>query len=100
MNLTTASEGPVTVITVTGDLDVYTAPLLRQEITNAVEGGCYRIVVDLDGCTWLDSTGIGVLVGGLKRVRVRDGVISVACTPGDGPEAVPDNRADEGVRVA
>lgn len=80
MNLTVTADGPVTVLTVTGDLNVYAAPLLRQEITNAVEGGCYWIVVDLDGCTYMDSTGLGVLVGGLKRVRAHDGVIGVACT--------------------
>ncbi|MGL5809217.1 MAG: STAS domain-containing protein, partial [Nocardioides sp.] len=72
-------EGPV-VIDVSGEIDVYTAPKLRDAISELVRAGVYDIVVDLEGVEFLDSTGLGVLVGGLKKVRAHDGGLSLVCT--------------------
>jgi len=65
--------GGYTVIVVTGEVDVYTAPKLREQLVELVGDGHYHLVVDLTGVDFLDSTGLGVLVGGLKRVRSHDG---------------------------
>ncbi|MER6155469.1 STAS domain-containing protein [Streptomyces sp. NPDC001868] len=56
-----------------GDLNVYTAPYLRSLFVDLVNQGRYFLVVDLTDLGGLDSTGLGVFVGGLKRVRGRDG---------------------------
>ena len=56
-----------------GEMDVYTAPRLRQALIDLVEGGATQIVVDMSAVDFLDSTGLGVLVGGLKRVKSNDG---------------------------
>jgi len=69
-----------TVIEVTGEIDVYTAPKLREKIINLVESGSYQLIVDMEAVEFLDSTGLGVLVGGLKRVRAHDGSIDLVCT--------------------
>jgi anti-sigma B factor antagonist len=71
-----------TVIAVSGEIDVYTAPRLREALVSLVEAGNYRLIVDMEGVEFLDSTGLGVLVGGLKRVRAHDGVIDLVCTQG------------------
>lgn len=76
-----AGEGR-TVVEVSGEIDVYTAPKLREALLNLVESGNYRLIVDMEGVEFLDSTGLGVLVGGLKRVRAHDGAIDIACTQG------------------
>ena len=47
-----------------------------------VETGNYRLIVDMEGVEFLDSTGLGVLVGGLKRVRAHDVGIDLVCTQG------------------
>ena len=63
-----------TVVEVAGELDLHSAPQLRAELARAIESGAPpRIVVDLGGVTFLDSTGVGVLVGALKRAREAGG---------------------------
>ena len=56
-------------VTVEGELDVATAPALRDELYRLIERGTNRIVVDLGGMEFIDSTGLGVFVGALKRSR-------------------------------
>lgn len=74
------AAGDVTVIEVSGEIDVYTAPRLREKIIALVDAGRYRLVVDMERVEFLDSTGLGVLVGGLKRVRAHEGGIDLVCT--------------------
>ena len=60
---------------------MYTAPELRELLIDLVStGSCCQLVVNLDKVGFLDSTGLGVLVGGLKRVRAHDGSLDLVCT--------------------
>lgn len=72
-------HAPVVVIRLSGEVDVFTAPRLREKIIELVNRGQRLIVVDLDAVDFLDSTGLGVLVGGLKRLRSHDGEMSMVC---------------------
>jgi anti-sigma B factor antagonist len=76
------AAGDTTVIEVSGEIDVYTAPRLREKIIALVDAGRYQLIIDMEGVEFLDSTGLGVLVGGLKRVRQHDGGIDLVCTQG------------------
>ena len=82
----TLNERPIgegrTVVEVSGEIDVYTAPKLRESLLNLVDSGNYQLIIDMEGVEFLDSTGLGVLVGGLKRVRAHDGAIDLVCTQG------------------
>ncbi|GGF49612.1 anti-sigma-B factor antagonist [Marmoricola endophyticus] len=73
-------SGDVTVVSVSGEIDVYTAPKLRDRIAQLVAEGRHHLVIDMDGVEFLDSTGLGVLVGGLKKVRVEGGSMEIVCT--------------------
>jgi anti-sigma B factor antagonist len=80
LSLATRTEGDRTVVEVGGEIDVYTAPKLREQLVDLVNAGKYHLVVDMEGVEFLDSTGLGVLVGGLKRVRAHDGSLRLVCT--------------------
>jgi anti-sigma B factor antagonist len=69
-----------TIVAVGGEIDVYTAPRLRDKITELVGDGIYDLIIDMEGVEFLDSTGLGVLVGGLKKVRAHDGSLQLICT--------------------
>ncbi len=72
--------GSRAVVDVKGEIDVYTAPKLREKLIELVSEGSYDVVVNLEGVDFLDSTGLGVLVGALKRVKAHDGSLSLVCT--------------------
>ena len=74
------ADGGVVVCSVIGELDVASAPKLRTELVRLVaeSDGPPRLVVDLAGVDFLDSTGLGVLLGGLKRVRGRQGALALS----------------------
>ena len=70
----------IEVIDVAGEIDIYTAPRLRELLIGLVSRGSYHLVVNMQKVEFVDSTGLGVLVGGLRRVRARDGSLDLACT--------------------
>src|SRR5450755_358677 len=79
LSVTSRQEGDRTVISVSGEIDVYTAPSLRERLNELVASGHYDLIVDMEGVEFLDSTGLGVLVGGLKRVRSHEGTLRLVC---------------------
>src|SRR6201981_3433387 len=70
----------IEVVDVEGEIDVYTAPRLRELLIELVNNGHYQLVVNMEKVEFLDSTGLGVLVGGLKRVLAHDGSLDLVCT--------------------
>jgi len=76
--LDSSPRGDWTVLSVTGELELATAPRLRQAVVGLVGEGHVDIVLDLSGVDFVDSIGLGVIVSVLKRVRGRDGRLVVA----------------------
>ena len=76
MNLIMNSRTPddtTCFLEIEGEVDVYTSPQLKQDIVKLAEGGVKHVVINLSKVEYLDSTGLGVLIGGLKRLRESDG---------------------------
>lgn len=67
-------------MTLDGEVDVYTAPRLKEELVEMIESGCVNVLVDLENVGFIDSSGLGVLVGGLRRAKERDGAVRLVCT--------------------
>ncbi|HJR44648.1 MAG TPA: STAS domain-containing protein [Actinomycetota bacterium] len=63
-----------------GDLDVYTVGSLRDAIGTIIESEKRKVVVDLDNVPFMDSSGLGALMGGVRRVREAGGDLAIACT--------------------
>ena len=79
LSLETREVGSRTIVSVGGEIDVYTAPKLRDQISELVSDDRHDLLIDLEGVDFLDSTGLGVLVGGLKKVRAQDGSMELIC---------------------
>ena len=68
------------VLTVSGEIDIATAPSLRERLHGLLADDNRQLVVDLDDVGFLDSTALGVLVGALKRARSEGGEVRIVCT--------------------
>jgi anti-sigma B factor antagonist len=65
------------VLAVRGEIDLFTAPELKQVLAEAIQAGRNRIIVDLTETSFLDSTALGVLIGAVKRLRSRHGALAI-----------------------
>lgn len=79
MTLRTRLVGESVVVDVRGQIDVSSTERLRTTLVDLVNDVDCRLVVNLDETEFIDSTGLGVLVGVLKRVRARDGSLALVC---------------------
>jgi anti-sigma B factor antagonist len=68
------------VIELGGEVDLYTAPEFKERLVQVIEDGKKLLVVDLSKATFIDSTTLGVLVGGVKRLRPTGGSLALVCT--------------------
>src|SRR5437899_10996707 len=66
------------VISLAGEVDLYTAPEFKQQLLEVIGQGGKEVVVDFTDTTSIDSTTLGVLVGGVKRLRSNDGQLAPA----------------------
>ena len=76
------SGDTATLVVLRGDLDISTAGKLRECLVEVIDEGA-RIVIDLEAVDFLDSAGLGILVGGLKRARTRGGELELVCSSQD-----------------
>lgn len=82
IDISAGVDGISTVVTPRGELDVLTAAALRTAISDVIDDGHAHLVLDAAGITFLDSTGIGVLVIALRRTRASDGSFALAGAQG------------------
>jgi anti-sigma B factor antagonist len=79
LKVSSRAQGERTIVTVAGEIDLYTAPRLHSELATAVSGeGLPRVLVDMTGVEFCDSTGMNVLLAALRRARERGGELVLA----------------------
>lgn len=80
LGLVVREQDAWSVLTVSGEIDIATAPGLRERLHGLLADNKQQLVVDLDDVGFLDSTALGVLVGVLKRARAEGGEVRIVCT--------------------
>jgi anti-sigma B factor antagonist len=73
-------DGDAYVISLSGEVDLYTAPEFKQQLLEVIGHGAKEVIVDFSDTTFIDSTTLGVLVGGVKRLRPNGGQLSLVCS--------------------
>jgi anti-sigma B factor antagonist len=71
------AEAHAAVVTVSGDLDIAAAPALRTNLADLMGGGVRRVEISLEGCTFLDSSGLGALLWASHRLAAAGGELVV-----------------------
>lgn len=69
----------VGVVTLEGEIDIYSSPQFKEVLLKGIEEGANHVIIDLTDVTFIDSTALGVLVSGAKRVRPRNGSLDIIC---------------------
>jgi anti-sigma B factor antagonist len=80
LTITEDRHGDAVVVRCSGELDIATVGALRARLQQAQVDGATRLVVVLDDVTFMDSLGLGALIGAHKRARVLRGSMTVVCT--------------------
>jgi len=80
ISISRTSAGEVPIVSVSGDVDVYSAPALKDKISELIGTGEQTVIVDLGKVTFLDSTGLGVLVEARTATAEAGGQLPLVCT--------------------
>jgi len=73
-------DGDFGVVTVAGEVDIFTAPQFKECLVELLDSGVRHLVVDLSEVTFIDSTALGVLIGGVRRVHGAGGAMTLVVT--------------------
>lgn len=80
LDIDVTKGGQTCLLAVRGEVDVYTSPVLKSRLHEVIDEGCTDLVVDLDGVAFIDSSGLGALVSGLRKVKERSGSLRIVCS--------------------
>ena len=67
------------IVSVTGEIDLFTAPEFKQRVSAPIDAGATHVIVDLTDTTFIDSSSLGVLIGAHRRLRRLQGGLVVVC---------------------
>ena len=73
-------DGETRCISVGGAVDLYSAPEFKEALERALDAGSRRLVLDLSEATFIDSTALGVIAGGLRRLGTIGGSLAIVCS--------------------
>ena len=73
------ADNGVAVVALAGEVDLYTAPRFKDVLFQAIDEGGALVVVDLTGVSFIDSTALGLLVSGGRRLEQTAGALAIGC---------------------
>lgn len=80
LEINVRNDRNVPVIELSGEVDAYTSARFRETMIELIESGAVSLVISMDRVEYIDSSGLGALVGGLKRATERQGRIVIVCS--------------------
>lgn len=80
LQITVRKENDVPIIELVGEVDAYTSARFRESMVELIENGASNLIINMEKVEYIDSSGLGALVGGLKRASEREGHILIVCT--------------------
>jgi anti-sigma B factor antagonist len=80
ISVSRTKAGDVPIVAVSGEVDVYSAPALKDNITELLQSGVTTLIVDLSGVAFLDSTGLGALVEARAATSDAGGSLPIVCS--------------------
>jgi len=79
LSLATRTEGLATVVVAQGEIDLSTIPQLTEKLDDLIAQDQVDLIIDMAGVDFIDSTGLGALVGARKKALSKDGSVHLAC---------------------
>jgi anti-sigma B factor antagonist len=80
ISISRTTAGNVPIVAVSGEVDIYSAPALKDKITELIRAGQDTLIVDLGNISFLDSTGLGALVEARAATSEAGGSLPVVCS--------------------
>jgi anti-sigma B factor antagonist len=80
LQISLTHSGSYPIMDLVGEVDAYTSSNFREEMIKALSGDIQHLIISMNGVEYIDSSGLGALVGGLKRVSEKQGSICIVCT--------------------
>jgi len=81
LHIVTSAHDGATLLTLTGEIDLHSAPVLRDRLSDVFADGARTVVVDLTGVEFLDSSALGALVSAARELTDAGGALRLACPP-------------------
>ncbi len=80
LKITSKIRRNIPVLTLEGEIDVYTYPDLNHTLLDLIKEEKYTIVIDMEKVKYIDSTGLGVLANSANKTTHKNGLLKVVCT--------------------
>jgi anti-sigma B factor antagonist len=80
LRVDSTTDEDTALVTAHGEIDLSSVNLLREAVIKAIQAGVRKLTIDLAGVTYIDSSGLGMLVGAHKRMSSAGGTLTVHCS--------------------
>ncbi len=82
MEMVNREEDGIVILSITGEIDLYNAPELKEAVQKLVDEKKYKIIVNLDGVSYIDSSGIGALISSFSNLKKYQGNLRICNVAG------------------
>jgi len=82
MDIHKRQRDAVAILDISGEIDLYNAPQIKDHLNQLIEDKIYKVIINLDRVTYIDSSGIGALIAGVSNLKKYNGTLKIINTSG------------------